>query len=276
MKKYYSIFVVIVFFFAISCKDSSDKGIILESQIQTVRLPKKIILDEKYLVNRPKSDSLCIYAVESAKEDIKNNKGVYVQTICYGCGIKPYQAEIEEVLKNKKFKLGIEELGCVAYEGQTRGCYRAYVNLKMKEKFGANYASEIENEAEKLFIKHINEKDVVISAFDLNENEMPQSLNKGIYFENDYRTTIKTDLPIAENSKKYLFLDFDIVVEKNGTLTQFEMTDWACGSPENKKFKQQLIDFSINTIKEKYNNWKPGIYKANKVRTKIYLRITFV
>jgi len=53
--------------------------------------------------------------------------------------------KLEEVLKRKKFKLEINRRYRVVLimHGQTQGCYRGYIDLKMKEKLG-NYASEIE------------------------------------------------------------------------------------------------------------------------------------
>lgn len=273
MRIYFRISGVFILLFIISCVDKSHEIVKDSIDISTIRLPKKKSMDEKYLLNPSKSDSLCFFSVKRAKEDMKKYKGVYVQTICHGCYSKPYEAEIKEVLKNRNFKLGIEELDCVVYEGQTRGCYRNYINFKMKEKYGENYIFEIENEAEKLFIKNINDNDAVLSVFDLEEKEMPQSLNKGIYFENDYRTTLKTDL-IRKNFKKNIFLDLDFIVEKAGTLSHFEVRYYH-GGIKDKKLKQ-LIDFSIKEIQTKYNNWRPGMYKGNIVRTKIPLIITFI
>jgi hypothetical protein len=275
MRIYFRLSCIFILLFIISCIDKSDEKVNDSIEISTIRLPKKKSMDEKYLLNPSKSDSLCFFSVQRAKEDMKKYKGVYVQTICHGCYSKPYEAEIKEVLKNKNFKLGIEELDCVVYEGQTRGCYRDYIDLKMKQKYGENYISEIENQAEKLFIKKINVDDAVISCFDLEKQDMPQSLRSGIYFENDYQTTLKTDLPIEQNFKKYIFLDLDFIVEKTGTLSYVEVSYYH-GRIKDKKVKQQLIDFSIKTILAKYNNWNPGTYKGNIVRTKIPLRLSFI
>ncbi len=258
----------------VSCVDQPYKKVKNSLDISTIKLPQKKTMDIKYLMNPPSSDSLCFFSVERAKKDLKKHKGVYVQTICYGCNSIPYQAEIEVVLKSKGFKLGIEELGCVDYEGHTRGCYKDYINLKMKEKYGENYISEIENEAQKLFIKNINQNNAVINVFDLKKEEMPQSLDKKVYFENDYYLTLKTNLPIKQSLKKYIFLYLDFIVEKNGTLTQFEVSYYH-SSFKDKELKQKLINFAIQTIQEKYNNWNPGNYKGNIARTKVPLRVSF-
>ncbi|OYU78840.1 MAG: hypothetical protein CFE23_16715, partial [Flavobacterium sp. BFFFF1] len=111
--------------------------------------------DAKYLLTPDKTDSLCINDIERGKTDLKNFSGVYVKTICFGCSVKPYETELNVVLKKKKFKLGVQELGCVTALGQTQGCYKGYVDLKMQEKYGAAYKEEIEKEAEKLFITNL-------------------------------------------------------------------------------------------------------------------------
>jgi hypothetical protein len=38
--------------------------------------------------------------------------------------LKPFETEIEEVLKKRKIKPVIEDIGCVVFDGQTQGCYR--------------------------------------------------------------------------------------------------------------------------------------------------------
>ena len=274
MRKHY--FILFVFFFLIiSCKKNTE--VINTSRSDTtkiVKLPPPLDY-AKYMKNVPKSDSLCNSEIERAKDDLSKYNGVYVQTICFGCDFKPYEDEIKEVLKKKKFKLGIQDLGCEIYEGQTRGCYIAYIDLKMKEKYGENYKSEIENDAIKILIKNINNNNKIISIYDLEQNEKPKILNPKIAIENDYSTTIKTDLPINRKSMHYLFTDIEFIVEKDGTISNIKQTNWVNEKGIDEKYKQDLINLAIHTLKKDYNNWKPGTYKGNKSRIQNNLRISF-
>lgn len=271
MKKYYFIF-FIIFISTISCKKDSEKKI-KKTDVKTVKFHR---LDyEKYMKNVPKTDSLCNGEIERAKNDLSKYDGVYVQTICFGCDFKPYEEEIKEVLKRKKFKLGIEELGCVVYDGQTRGCYSAYIDLKMKAKYGGNYRSEIENEAINILIKNISINNKVISIYDLEPNEIPKILDPKVVIENDYYTTIKTDLPISKNGTHDLRIDIDFIVEKDGTISSLKESNWVNQKGIDEKYKQNLINQALLTLKKDYNNWKPGTYKGNKTRVQNNLRISF-
>ena len=274
MKKYY-FFLSIFFVLVVSCEKT--KTITNTSELDTTKIVKPLQpLDyEKYIKNVPKTDTLCNGEIEREKNDLSKYDGVYVQTICFGCDFKPYEEEIKEVLKKRKFKLGIQDLGCVIYEGQTRGCYSAYVDLRMKVKYGENYKTEIENDAIKILIKNINVNDKVISIYDLEKDEKPQLLNYYVPIENDYYTTIKTDLPINKRSTYNLFVDVDFIIEKNGTISNLKESNWVNENSINEKYKQDLINLALKTLIKDYNNWKPGTYKGNKARVENTLRISF-
>lgn len=274
MKKYYLLLFVISLLI-ISCKkNTKTHNTSILDTTKVVKLPAPLDYT-KYLKNVPKTDSLCNREIDRAKDDLSKYDGIYVQTICFGCDFKPYEEEIKEVLKKKKFKLGIQDIGCVIYEGQTQGCYLAYIDLKMKEKYGENYKSEIENEAVKILIKNININNKIISIYDLEQNEKPKILDPKIAIENDYYITIKTDLPINRKSMHSLFTDIDFIVEKDGTISNLKETNWVNEKGIDKKYKQDLVNLAINTLEKDYNNWKPGTYKGTKTRTQNSLRISF-
>ncbi|MCD0468850.1 hypothetical protein [Flavobacterium sp. JAS] len=275
MKKYNFIFFVILLF-AIGCEKKSNEEATNKLNLDTtiVRLPPRLDYT-KYIQNVPKSDSLCNNEIDRAKSDLAKYDGVYVQTICFGCDFKPYEEEIKEVLKKKKFKLGIQDISCVKYEGQTEGCYREYIDLKMKAKYGENYKSEIENDAEKILIKNINLNNKIISIYDLKDIEKPRILTQNIIIENDSDTTIKTDLPVNKKSSHYLFIDIGFIVEKDGTITHLEASNWVNENGINEKYKNDLINLALKTLKKDYNNWKPGTYKGYKARIQNSLRISF-
>lgn len=274
MKKYY-LTLLVFSLLVISCKKKSEATNKSTLDTTIIRKPSPPLDYAKYMKNVPKSDSLCNGEIERAKDDLSKYDGVYVQTICFGCDFKPYEEEIKEVLKKRKFKLGIQDIGCVRYEGQTVGCYSEYIDLKMKEKYGANYESEIENEAIKILIKNININNKIISIYDLEQNEKPKITDPKIAIENDYYITINTDLPINRKSIHNLFTDIDFIVEKDGTISNLKVTNWVNENGIDKKYKQDLINLAINTLRKDYNNWKPGTYKGNKVRVENTLRINF-
>ena len=265
-----------LFFFSLllltcSCKKENDK-IKNNKVVELIKIPNGN--DPKYLLNHPKSDTLCSSDIQKAKNDIAKYNKLYIKTICFGCDNKPFEEELEEVLKKRKIKQVIEDIGCVVYEGQTQGCYSSYIELKMKEKYGENYFSDIEKEAEKILIKNIKEKNKLLSIYDLEDKEKPKILNPNVKIESDYYSTIKVSLPTKINSYKSLFVDITFVIEKDGTISNLSISNWV-NDAIDEKFKKQLIEIAFETLKKDYNSWKPGTYKGNITRTENTLRIDF-
>lgn len=271
MRKYCAIF-LLVFLSLISCKkEINGKG--------NLQAPETVRLffnnnDPKYLSDPPESDTLCINDIERAKRDIKKHRKLFITTICFGCDSKPFETEIEDVLQRRKIKQVIEDIGCVAYEGQTQGCYSGYVTLKMKEQYGDNYFSEIEKEAESIFIKNTTENNKVVSIYDLEDTEKPKIISQKINIESDYYTTIIVNLPVKIDSYKHLFADITFIIEKDGRISTLSVSNWV-NNAVDEKFKTQLITLALKTLKEDYNHWNPGKYKNNIVRTENTLRVSF-
>jgi hypothetical protein len=271
MKKHYGIFLVILFF-AISCKKNSNNKVDVK-KTETLKLVFNNS-DPKYLLNPPKSDTLCSNDIERAKRDINKYHKLFIQTICFGCRSKPFETEIEEVLKKQKIKKVVEDIVCVVFEGQTQGCYSGYISLKMKEQYGDNYFSKIEKEAESIFIKNIIEKNKVVSIYDLKDKEKPKIINPEVYIESDYYTTIKVNLPVKIDTYKSLFADITFIIEKDGTISNLSVANWV-NDTVDEKFKKDLITTALKILKEDYNHWNPGKYKGNIIRTENTLRVSF-
>lgn len=271
MKKLYLTYFILVVF-TLGCREKNIKD--AEKRIiDTIYVKSN---DLKYLTNPDSVDILCKEDVERAKKDLKEHLGVYVKTICFGCDFKPYETELEEIVKRKHFKLGIQEFSCMVGIGQTPGCYKGYIDLEMKKKFGVDYDIKIENEAEKLFIENIINKGRTINVIHLERKDYPKLLNKNLLIDSGGLTSLRTQIPIEQNSSSRVFLDLEFIVEKNGTLSNFRVSNWVNNEyKENEKVKQKLFEFAINEFKSTYNHWKPGMYKKHVVRTEQTLRVYF-
>lgn len=264
---------VLILFLSISCKKENNPEL-NSKKTEIIKLVSNKSNDPKYLLNPTKSDTMCIAAIERAKTEINANSKLFIKRICLGCRSKAFDSEIETVLKKKKIKLVFEDIDCVIYNGQTQGCYSGYIELKMKELYGENYFYEIENEAEKLFIQNIVEKDKIVSIYDLDDKEKPKIINQKVTIEDDYYTTIKANFPFKIKSYKSLYADITFIIEKNGTISNLLVSNWV-NNAVDEKFKNDLIAKAIITLKKEYNHWNPGKYKTNKVRTENTLRINF-
>lgn len=272
MKKLTGLYLGILFI-TLCCKNKEDNSV--KNKVET----KEIILknnDKKYLLNPAKSDSLCLSETKRAKYDIEMYKGVYVKVICFGCDLKPFENEIIEILKLRKFKLGIQDISCLTFEGQTQGCYIGYVDMKMTEKFGINYKKIIEKDAEQLFIEKLKTKNAIINAFHLELNERPKLLIKYNNLDSYDEATVKTGIPlIAKYKNNYIFTDIELIVEKDGTITSVKAGAVVNDIAEVKAYEKKLTLLALKTIKKDYNKWQPGSYKNTIARTKISIRTHF-
>jgi hypothetical protein len=147
----------------------------------------------------------------------------------------------------------------------------SYGDINVNKK---TYFSEIEKEAESIFIKNLIEKNKVVSIYDLEDKEKPKIISQSVQIQSDYYTTIKGNIPVQINSYKSLFADITFIIEKDGTISNLRVSNWV-NDAVDEKFKKELITTAIKTLKENYNHWKPGKYKNNIVRTENTLRVSF-
>lgn len=232
--------------------------------------------DSDYLLSPESSDTMCINAIERAKIDLNQNAGVFSQITCFGCETAPYFNELKEVLAQKKFKLYIEDFGCILFDGQTFGCYSGYTDKMMKERFGKDYREQIIALAEKKFIFNLIKNDSIVSIYDLSENERPRLNGQNIaLIDEGIMPVINTNLPLKQDSLHSLFIDLDFVIEKDGSVSNFEVSNWGIVLKENKALKSELFEAAVLELKTKYGKWIPGNYKGNVARTKNNLRAHF-
>ncbi|MNL61125.1 hypothetical protein D3C87_1850090 [compost metagenome] len=82
-------------------------------------------------------------------------------------------------------------------------------------------------------------------------------------------------MPINSKSSHNLFVDVNFIIEKNGTISNLLAHNWVNENGVNEKYKDDLINLAIRTLKKDYNSWQPGTYKGNKARIENNLRVSF-
>ncbi|WP_185205314.1 hypothetical protein [Chryseobacterium sp. C3] len=254
----------------ICCKDKK-----LEIKPVDKMIPNTEEVLRKY-VKRPKNnDEICKNDIERAQKDLEKYKNIYVTTSCFGCKFLPYEDEILEYAKRQKFKIINYDFSCAVIDGQTQGCYKAFIDLEMEKVHGKNFRKRIEQEAEKLMIENIENHDKVLSIYDLEENDKPHFIKEDNLMKQGYLPTIKTGLPLKNAKSNSIFMDVSFIVEKNGKISTFKNENWVNDIKENEKYKSELEKIAKSKILEHYNNWKPGKYKNSVARVKNNFRINF-
>jgi hypothetical protein len=254
----------------IGCKDKNPET---KSVDEVIPNPQEFLRD--YVKNPNINDRICNDDIERAQKDLEKYKNIYVRTSCFGCKFLPYEDEILEYTAKQKFKVINYNFSCVIIDGQTQGCYKAFIDLEMENVHGKNFRQKIEREAEKLMIENIKNHDKVLSVFDLPESDKPHFTKEDNLIKQGYIPTIKTGLPLKNAKRNSIFMDISFIVEKNGKVSTLKNENWVNEAAENEKYKSELEIIAKDTILVHYNNWKPGKYKNTIARVKNYFRVNF-
>lgn len=267
MKIVFSIFFLLLM---ISCKDENP---VTKPESEAIPNPEEVLRD---YVKKPKTnDRICKNDIERAQKDLEKYKNIYVTTSCFGCKFLPYEDEILEYAKREKFKVINYDYSCVIIDGQTQGCYKAFIDLEMEKVHGKNFRQKIDQEAEELMIENIKNHNKVLSVYDLAENDKPHFIKEDNLIKQGYIPTIKTGLPLKNVKRNSIFMDVSFIIEKNGKISNLKNENWVNEVEENEKYKSELEKIAKNIILEHYNNWKPGEYKNIVARVENNFRVNF-
>jgi hypothetical protein len=225
-----------------------------------------------YVSNPAKTDELCISEIEKAKTDIKKEGIVFTQVVGFLFGHNRYENELKELCKQKGLKYDIDLIGCVVFEGQTQGCYGAYMDKALSEKYGSNFKENMHQKADSLFL--VNAIDRTVYYGDLDNRPRLPSENKRnsddlgyVYFEN-------SEIKIESNKWNDLpFMDIGFIVHKDSTISNFNVSNFVAKG--NNKFKTDLFNLAVNKIKTEYPIWIPGSIKGILLESDNNIRIHF-
>ncbi|MBL4604933.1 MAG: hypothetical protein JKY02_04515, partial [Flavobacteriaceae bacterium] len=237
-------------------------------------LENKISEPINYVINPSENDSLCKSDISKAKADIKNGKLVYVKTFGFGSSVKRYEYDLKKLCEEKGIEYDIDLIGCVVMEGQTQGCYGAYMDKTLIDKFGFDFKGNLNRKADSLFLIRVVKDEIPIYSWDCDEKPKPILENKS-YLE----TTLNVpnlDLKRTELAKTWPAIDLSFIIERDGKISKFYSENYIANLKHNEKFEKQLYDIAVDYIKNNYPNWKAGKIRGTSVTTDHNLRITFI
>lgn len=228
-----------------------------------------------YVKNPRKDDRMCKDDIRQAEKDLEQYKNIYVSTSCFGCRDFPYQKEILEYTDKQKIKVINTNYSCVVIEGQTKGCYKAMIDLKMEQIHGKDFRRKIEHEAEELMIQKIKTGTKILSVYDLAEEDQPYLIQGNKFVKKEDNLDIQTGLPLKHELDIYPFMDISFIVEKDGTISNVKNKNWVSGFKVNEKYRNELENLAKNKILTDYSQWKPGKYKNTLTRVENNFRVSF-
>ncbi|WP_144428974.1 hypothetical protein [Chryseobacterium sp. StRB126] len=264
MKTIYYLFLLL---FLLDCKDKVKP---VDEQPPN---PKEFL--RSYVKNPNPNDRMCKDDIEQAEKDLEKYKNIYVTTSCFGCKTSPYADEIIEYAAKQKIEVINDIYSCVVMEGQTKGCYKAMIDLKMEEIHGKDFRHKIEHAAEQLMIQKIKTGTKILSVYDLSEEDQPNLVKENKFTRKEDILTVQTGLPLQHELDTYPFIDISFIVEKDGTISNVKNENWVSGFKRNEKYKNELEGLAKNKILTNYSKWKPGKYKNTLTRVENNFRVCF-
>jgi hypothetical protein len=228
--------------------------------------------DKSAYVNHPRpTDSLCISEIQKAKKDIQNGKIVFTQSYGFGSRRLRYEEELRQLCKTRGLVFDFDMISCLIFEGQTQGCYGSYMDELIFSKFGSGFKEALHRQADSLFLANTITQNKIIQYWDC--DEWPRSPNE-IERTNDFMPDLLiSGIDIKDNQGMWPFFDVSFVIEKDSTISDFDVRNFVAEREENEKYKDQLFALAVDSLKVKYPAWVPGTIKGVPVRTNTNVRI---
>ncbi|GEM_PF-2339267 len=221
------------------------------------------------------SDRLCRTDVKRAKKDVANGKIVFTQRVSFGT--KPFRFEKELAKLCKVNGLVFEsELISDFSTGETQGCYADYMDGVIQNQFGKQFKQELLKQADSLFIKNVVPGNRSIESWYCDEK--PYSANN-IYSRGERNFTLRlNDVLIKKDtvSGSWPHMDISFVIEKNGTIGNFDISYYSAFTEYNQPYRQVLFEKAQVYLKTNHSTWVPGEVAGKSVRTKHSVRIFFL
>lgn len=233
--------------------------------------------EQNYITKPNPIDTTCISEINRAKSDVEDGKVVFTQDYGFLFGEIRYENELRQLCKDNGLLFDFDLISDVVFEGQTQGCYGAYMDKIIADKFGSNFKENLHKKADSLFLLRTDKENIIVQYWDCDERPRLPSEEKRT---SDYLPSIKIkELEIIKDESDYggwPFFDLGFIVEKDSTISSFHNRYWVSHLETNERFKTQLYDIAVDYIKTKYPKWIPGKVLGVPVRTDNNVRIHFV
>ena len=248
-----------------ACSQVNQKSSMSEREI-----PERI----QYVMHPKAGDTICNSEIERAKKDLERGKIVFTQKAGFLFGEIRYESELKELCKQYGLVFEFDLMGCMAFEGQTDGCYGDYMDKVIIDKYGIGFKETLHKKADSLFLVRTLSENKPVQYWDCDERpRLPSEKER----TSDYLPSIVVDKPdIIENLSNgsgWPFFDLGFIVEKDSTISGFYIRTFVAQLKQNEKYKDELFEIAVNYLKTNYPTWVPGKIKGIPVRTDNNVRI---
>ncbi len=252
----------------ISCNQNPTKSN-PESKIKIVKIePQESI--SNYIEHPKLNDKICTTEIERAKKDIQ--KGELVFSMPNGEGDYDLRQEkyIRKLCEKYNLVFRFEMISDAIVEEGRQGCYGAYMDKKLAEKYGSKFKQSILDQADLMLIKS---NDTVVS-WDCDKEPKIEGITSENMIEVQLDENLKNEL--SKNKINYnAGIDIGFYIDKKGIPSGYYLVDYnRTEKGKTQKYKQQLLQAGIDELK-KHQRCVSGEIKGQKVITKQIIRTYF-
>lgn len=252
-----------------SCGQNSQKEKMVHSKKESFR---KL---EYYIDNPAETDSMCLKSIAAAKADIANGKLVFFISFDEGKYQMRQEKQLMELCKFYHLELDYELTGCVIYEGQTQGCYGAYMGKIIEQKYGKGFIKMLFKKADSLLVES---NDTVLSYYC---DKLPQIPGRDVEEGEEANVVVNVPKKFRESLKAdsigdFPFMDIGFYIDRSGNASGYFLDFFNdVGNVSNQKLQDDLYKLGISRLK-KIKRWEPGLINGQRMITEHNVRVYFV
>lgn len=225
---------------------------------------------EKYIQKPATTDSMCIKDIEKAKNDITKGKVVFCHPMGFGSHNLRQENQLRELCKRHGLIFDYELFSDVIIEGQTQGCYGAYMDKIIAGKFGASFKQNLLEQADSILL----EANDTIAYYKCDKRPQIPGRNDHDRLFPNINENIKKKLK-ADNEGRFPFMDIGFYINKEGITSGYFINYFHdADSKSNQKFKAQLFELGVEELK-KIKIWETGEVGGQKVNTENNVRVYY-
>lgn len=261
-----NITLIILTFILFACgqNKSNDKT----SEIVTIDRPENQL--EKYILKPASTDSMCLKDIAKAKNDIANGKLIFTAPMGFGTHHLRQEEELRKLCKTYDLLFDYEMFGCIVYEGQTAGCYGAYMTKTIEDKYGKGFKEILLAKADSMLLA---KSDTIAYYLCDKRPQIPGQTDHDRLFPN-INEKIKKQLK-PDNEGRFPFMDIGFYIDKEGFASGYFINSFHdADNKSNQKFKKVLFELGIEELK-KIKVWETGEIGGQKVNTENNVRVYY-
>ncbi|WP_133159421.1 hypothetical protein [Solitalea longa] len=225
----------------------------------------------KYVQKPAVTDSICIKDIKKAKNDVSKGKIVFCVPMGFGSPQLRQEKRLRELCKKYNIVFDYEMFSDIKMMGQTQGCYGAYMDKIIAEKFGNSFKENLLVQADRILLASNDTVEYYLC------DRRPQIPGK-----DEYNTTLDANVSDELNNELKVdkdghlpFIDIGFYINKNGDASGYFINYFYDGNNEsNQKFKDELYKIGVEKLKT-IKLWETGMVNGQKVNTQNNVRVGF-